>query len=67
MNRQEKNTRQLAFYATSKNKNMIADDMEILRCIGTTIDEDNYPAPENVPAQKQQHQGREKKCGKLCK
>ena len=37
--------------------NPTEDDVDILRFIGSAIDDDNDPAPENTPEQKYQQQG----------
>ena len=42
---------------SGQNMNNTADNMAIICCIGTTIDEGNFPTPDNVLAHKQQHQG----------
>ena len=37
----------------------MADNITIICCIVITIDDNHYPAPENVPKQKQQKKGLE--------
>ena len=41
--------------------------MAIISCIGIKIDDNNYPAPDNVPDQQYQQQENGKEGGKLCK
>ena len=33
------------------NSNLTVDDIENLRCFGVSVNDENYPAPDNIPDQ----------------
>ena len=41
---------------SGKIMNPTEENIDVLRCIGITIDDKNYPAPENVPEQQEKQQ-----------
>ena len=47
--------------------NPTEEDVAVLHCIGIKIDNDNYPAPDNVPEQQEQHHGNVDEGGEVWK
>ena len=47
--------------------NPTEEDMDVLRCIGITTDDNNYPALDNVPEQQEQQQGNGEEFGEAWK